>query len=325
MARPATPHDPDRRASAVAGRQHGVLSLAQARAAGLSQRQVDGRVAAGRWRRVARGIYVVEGAPASWRQRAWAAQLANGPDAVLSHLTAGAVLALTQPSLLPHVTVPRGSATRSGTAVVHRSAVPAVDRAAVEGLRITGVARTLVDLAALLDGVGLSEAIDAALCRKLTTPEAVLAAADRVGGGRRGLAHLRSTLAVWTEGIEPGSVAEVRLLRLLQGLGVVDLVTQHEVHDQQGRFVARLDLACPSLRRGFEYDGVRHHGPRAWARDERRYAVLRETGWIVHDVSKLDLLPGEPRLRNLVRAWGTSPHPASAPASSATSRARSDR
>lgn len=260
-------------------------------------------MSSGRWRRAARGVYLVEGSPPTWRQRAWVAQLANCPESVLSHLTSGAACDLTTPSLLPHVTAPRGSATRSGVAVVHRGAVAPIDRATVDGLRITTVSRTLVDLASVLDGPSLGEVVDAALCRKLTAPAAVLAAADRVGGGRRGLAHLRSTLQVWTEAIEPGSVAEVRLLRLLRELGLTGLVTQHEVHDRAGRFVARLDVASPAHRRGFEYDGVQFHGPRAWARDERRFQILRDAGWVVHDVSKLDLLPGEPRLRNLVRSW----------------------
>ena len=101
-------------------------------------------------------------------------------------------------------------------------------------------------------------------------------------------------------------MAEVRLLRLLHELGLTQVVTQHEVARRAGRFVARLDIADPVRRKGLEYDGVEFHGPRAWERDERRFQMLRETGWVVQGVTKLDLLPGEPRLRNLVRNWAAA-------------------
>ena len=95
--------------------------------------------------------------------------------------------------------------------------------------------------------------------------------------------------------------AEVRALRLLTELGVEGLVAQFEVVDHDGSFVARLDLAAPSRRLGFEYDGVRFHGPRRWSHDEARYARLRALGWTVESLDKLDLVPGEPRLRQLVQ------------------------
>jgi hypothetical protein len=105
---------------------------------------------------------------------------------------------------------------------------------------------------------------------------------------------------VWSPHVTPGSPAEVRALRLLAELGVEGLVAQYEVLDEHGTFVARLDLAAPDRRLGFEYDGVRFHGPRTWGRDEARYVRLRALGWTVESLDKLDLLRGEPRLRRLV-------------------------
>ena len=106
---------------------------------------------------------------------------------------------------------------------------------------------------------------------------------------------------MWSPQLAPGSPAEVRALRLLTELGINGLVAQYEVVDDLGRFVARLDLAAPDRRLGFEYDGVRFHGPRQWDRDEARYARLRALGWTVESLDKLDLVPGEPRLRQLVQ------------------------
>ena len=296
--------DPDRTASARAMVQEGVLSHRQAREAGLSDDQIAHRCRTGAWRRVVVGVYVIAGSPDTPRQRARVAYLAAaGADGVLSHITAAAVHGLCAYSVLPHVTVPRTASTRCRGAKVHRGTVPAVDRAWRDGLRSTSVGRTLVDLAGVLDRPGLEELVDVALCRKLASSPSILAALTRAGARRTGARLLRDVLAVWSPQIEPGSVAEVRLLRLLGELGVTGLVSQHVVVDEAGEFVARLDLAAPEHRRGFEYDGVEAHTPRRWSRDEPRSARLRALGWGVDTVTKLDLLPGEPRLRDIVASW----------------------
>jgi hypothetical protein len=299
-----TIRSPDDHARATAARQHGALSHAQARRAGLTQNQIDQRVESGAWRRVALATYVVAGAPDTWRQRAWVAGLVVADhDGLLSHITAAAIHGLIGPSPVPHVTVPYGSATRRGISVVHRSAVPAIDRATKDGLRCTSVSRTLVDLAGMVDGPTYDGIVDDAFCRRLASAASVRAAADRIGRGRRGVGRAREAVATWTGAIVPDSVAEARLVRLLRELGVEEITTQHEVYDESGRFVARLDLAAPEKRRALEYDSVEHHGPNRWARDEPRYQRLRALGWDVESVTKLDLLPGEPRLRQIAQRW----------------------
>jgi hypothetical protein len=95
----------------------------------------------------------------------------------------------------------------------------------------------------------------------------------------------------------------VRLIRAAALEGIHGLVAQFEVYDEHGEFVARLDLAQPELRRGFEYDGVEAHNPRRWSRDEARYARLAALGWEVESMTKLDLLPGERRLRDIAARW----------------------
>jgi hypothetical protein len=114
---------------------------------------------------------------------------------------------------------------------------------------------------------------------------------------------LRETVDCWTPGIEPGSPAEVRLLRILESEGLEGLVTQHDVYDDDGAFLARLDVAAPEIVSAFEYDGLEVHGPRAWRRDEWRYDALRRLGWRIEEVTKADLLPGEQRLRRIVERW----------------------
>lgn len=222
---------------------------------------------------------------------------------VVSHLSAAALHGLTAHPHRPHLTVPPGARAASRLAEVHRSEVPPVDRAHRAPFVTTSVGRTLVDCAALLGGSALAELVDEAFCRRLASLESINAAIDRVGLGGRGTRRIRDVAQVWSPQVTPGSPAELRALRLLGDLGLEGLVAQHEVFDDDGSFVARLDLAAPSRRLGFEYDGRRFHGPRQWARDERRYARLRALGWAVASLDKLDLLPGEPRLRQLVQRW----------------------
>lgn len=295
--------DPDRRVAERAARQCGAISHDDATAAGLSGEQVERRCRAGRWVRQVVGVYVVAGSPDTPRQRAWIAYLATrSAGGVLSFLTAAALHGLLPFSILPHITVPPRASARCRAARIHRGVVPPVDLVWKDGLRVTSVSRTIVDLASVVDRATIELLVDVALCRKLASRASILAALRRAGR-RRGAQMLRAVLEVWSERIEPESVAEVRLLRSLAELGVTGVVTQHEVYDADGLFVARLDIADPQRRRALEYDGVEAHNPRRWERDEPRYAALRRLGWRIDAVTKLDLLPGEPRLRQIADDW----------------------
>ncbi|MGH9137216.1 MAG: hypothetical protein ACRD0G_09245 [Acidimicrobiales bacterium] len=253
-----------------------------------------------------KGVYVIVGSIDTWRQRAIVAYLAvRSAGGVISHVTAAALHGLMSALTLPHVTVPRTASARCPLAKVHRSRLPAEDLCWADGMRATSVSRTIVDLAATLDGTTLEEVVDVALCGRTAAHGSVLAAANRVGAGRQGLARLRRVLEVWTPGIKPGSVAEIRLPRLLSESGLDEIETQHRVYSGDGELVGRLDVAIPRLCAGLEYDGLSSHNPRRWERDERRYQRLDDLGWQVDSVSKLDLLPGEARLRNIVERWRT--------------------
>src|ERR1700755_1103764 len=69
-------------------RQHGLITRADALAAGLSHRQIRYRVAAGLWLPVSPGIYRHPAHPVTPAQRLLAAVLAAGPTAVASHQSA---------------------------------------------------------------------------------------------------------------------------------------------------------------------------------------------------------------------------------------------
>jgi predicted transcriptional regulator of viral defense system len=126
-----------------------VVSLAQLRGLGVGRSAVTRRVQGGRLRRVHRGVYAVGGATMPREGRWLAAVLACGPRAVLSHVRAAVHWnLLNYKPRLPEVTAP---ASRKGVPGIrlHRShSRDAPDTTNHEGIPITTVHRTLLDLAA---------------------------------------------------------------------------------------------------------------------------------------------------------------------------------
>lgn len=88
-------------AERIASGQHGALSRRQALDCGLTPRQIQRLVGSGRWRRAARGVYVVAGSSPTWRRRAAVAWLAGPPGTLLSHRTAAALHGLGGPRRYP--------------------------------------------------------------------------------------------------------------------------------------------------------------------------------------------------------------------------------
>lgn len=139
----------DRRIAAIAGRQHGVVTFRQLRAAGLTGDAVLRRARSGRLHRLHRGVYAV-GHRAPSREREWmAAVLASGEGAALSFRSAAAHWGLLLPVDGPvdvSVSSQAGRARRAGIRLHRcRSLGPelVVRRA---GIPVTTPARTLTDL-----------------------------------------------------------------------------------------------------------------------------------------------------------------------------------
>src|SRR5947208_918797 len=92
----------------LASDQYGVVTRQQAFDRGMTEDQVDHRLATGRLVRVHPTVYRVAGAPVTARQRAMAACLWLGESAVVSHETAAALLHLDGIRRAPlHVTAMR--------------------------------------------------------------------------------------------------------------------------------------------------------------------------------------------------------------------------
>jgi len=155
----------DQEIAALAGRQGGVTARRQLVALGLSASAIDRRVRAGRLHVLHRGVYSVGHRVVGVVGRRWAAVLACGDGAVLSHFSAAAAWDLrASASAAIHVTVgPGGRGRRPGVRLHWRVAQAPDEITELDGLPITTPARTLLDLAAnRVRGRPLEAALDRA-------------------------------------------------------------------------------------------------------------------------------------------------------------------
>ena len=129
---------------------------------GFDKSAIARRVKAGRLLRVHRGVYAVGHLPPSPHAKSMAAVLACGPHAALSHRSAGALYGLIRHHGPPEVTAPTKH-THPGI-TVHRATV---ERTTHYGIPTTTPARTLLDLARILDPASLTRAANEARLRHL--------------------------------------------------------------------------------------------------------------------------------------------------------------
>ena len=290
------------RVAAIAEKQQAAVSHPQLQGAGLSA--VDIR----RWlssERIlptgTRNVYRMPGAERTWKQVLWVAILGGPTGTLASHLSAATVWGLLPPPDVQHVTVGRRSSGRFQCAVVHHAAVSATDRCRFQRLPVTGLGRTIVDCAALLDQAALDALVDAAIGRGLCRYRQIKAAQVRAGRVRGGT-RLRAALAPYAAGARPRSEKEAHLLRLFHSWGLPPPECQYVIRDKQGRFLAKVDFAWVPWRFGLEYDGDEFHPPRRWTHDDRRQGRIEETGWRLERADRGDTRPSSTRLRSLLTA-----------------------
>lgn len=211
-----------------------------------------------------------------------AAVLACGIGAVASCRTAGRLFVVDGVAAGPqvHVSVPVGRRPRHGGIIVHRVDLPRADVTKILSIPVTTPARTIIDLAGVLEEHPLEDALDCLVRRRLVHPRALqerLEAMDR--RGRDGLGLLLRLVRERTTWNVSGSSWENKVRRAVVAAGLPEPVRQFVVTDEHGAFVARVDLAYPEKRLYIEYDGRQHGDPRQQAKDRDRQNRLSAVGW----------------------------------------------
>ena len=126
-----------------------MLTLVQARSAGLSDSAVGRKLQSGQWRRCGPGVYFADDRPFTLAARIRAAVWARGPRAAASGLAAAWWLGLmtTAPACI-EVTVPRNSHGRAAPGCrLRRRDLADLDVVEHRGLRVTALALTVLEAA----------------------------------------------------------------------------------------------------------------------------------------------------------------------------------
>jgi restriction endonuclease-like protein/putative AbiEi antitoxin of type IV toxin-antitoxin system len=261
----------DRVVADLAARQHGVVSRGQLLELGLSSRAIQGRIERGALHPLYRGVYAVGHCVVSKRGRWMAAVLAAGRRAVLSHRSAGALWDLgADPAGRVEVSSP--TERRRPGIKVYETVLAPDEVTVVDGIPVTTIERTLLDLSAALPRSGVERAIERADALRLVDHAIVGALLERYRG-------------------RPGT----SLLSELRERGVEPVLTRSELEERFMTFLDAHPMPRPEVNtvvEGFEVDFVWreqrviveldsrtwHHTRAAFERDRERDRILQAHG-----------------------------------------------
>ncbi len=277
----------------LAGRQRSLVTRRQLLALGCSVPLIEAWLDAGVLFRVHHGVYALAGARTDFEFRVLAGVLAAGKDAVASHRTGGALFGLRRVICNGvEVTVPGRRAPKTKGLIAHRSdRLIDADRTVIGVVPVTTPARTLLDLATVLDPERLGGVLDDVLVRRLASLGALERLLARVAGERRpGTPALAEALAERLAGKRPSETGlEDELLEVFRAYGLPEPVRQF-VLPLPGGGSARFDAAYPDLQLGFEADGdAFHKGLLDRMRDQARDEKCGLIGWTVRRYSTEDI------------------------------------
>jgi very-short-patch-repair endonuclease len=264
--------------------QHGVVSSRQLGELGFDRDLVLAEAKRGRLRPLHRGVYAVGHEALTWEGWCEAAVLANAPS-VASHWSAGWMWGLTRsrPSGKFHVTATTRRH-RKRDFHVHFAELADEDTASVQGVPVTSVARTSLDLAALDPG-GTSRRLkrleDGEHRLDLREFDALLARSK----GHKGYAALAEAVSLYRpDPTVTRSGLERRFRALIRRSGLP--------HPSMNFVVAGYELDCywPEQRLAVELDTYGTHGSRlSFEEDRKRARVLGLLGITLERVTDRQL------------------------------------
>lgn len=267
---------PPRRVLArIASRQHGVVSRAQVLALGVTPSFVARLVNSGLLHPVHLGVYAVGHSALTERGRWMAAVIATGEGAVLSHLSAALLWGIIdRRGWLIHVLAAGGgSRARPGLAIHRTRHLPPEHRMEIDGIPVTSLHRTLLDLASMLPRKRLRYAVEAADRFGLLDVAALVALCE-ASAGRKGAGVLRRlALEQRGAGTRTKSPPESTFLRICRDHGLPEPLVNSMLHGYE------VDFYWPQARVVVEIDTYTYH--RSWAqrqRDLERDADLKVRG-----------------------------------------------
>lgn len=270
----------------IASSQHALVLRDQAIDLTFSPKEIRTRLRTKTWLEYAAGLYAIAGAPATFGQQAMAAVLLSGEGALASHRTSAFLRHWIR--AMPRsvdVAVLHGThfRTRRGVHVHQFAVLDPCDADVISGIPVTSAIRTVVDLAARLQGPAYERVLDDVLLRREVSIADLRACIARTGPTRMGMGRLRKLLDDREFGI-PESELERVFLRLAKRYKWPRFVRQEK------RQRSRVDFAYPELDIVIEVDGRIWHGSaEAFWRDPRRQNDIVLSGTLILRFTWFDL------------------------------------
>jgi very-short-patch-repair endonuclease len=260
----------------LAYQQHGVVSWPQLRELGLGREAIKTRLGEGRLHHVHEEVYAVGHGRLGLRGHWWAAVLAYGPGAVLSHQTAGVLWGIQRRRRGPvHMTAAAGrqGIRRRQGIWIHRCKLAPDDLTTHDGFPATTVARTLFDLGEEAPYETLKGAAEEADRLKMLRRLELEEVCGR-GHGRRALRPTRRLLAELGSPNEGRSPLEIRFAAFVREHRLSPPAQNADVLGHE------VDALWPEARLIVELDSWEHHGHRAaFERDRARDPKLLIAGY----------------------------------------------
>ncbi|MEU8259535.1 type IV toxin-antitoxin system AbiEi family antitoxin domain-containing protein [Micromonospora sp. NPDC048999] len=245
---------------AVAACQGGMVTRKQALDAGFGRHEIDNQIAVGRWRRLAREVYLVAALDeeAVRRSRIRAAVLSLGPAAHAVLGTAAELHGIAGLRRLDeiHVCLPgraaRHARIRDPAIVLHQLEHPPEVVTAVDGIAVTTPLLTVAELVLRQPRYPSVSVLDSALNRGLISDDD-LAAIPSMIRGRRGAVAARGYLAE-ANGLAQSPLETRTRLRCVDGRVPPDCL-QLEIRDDDGYLLGIGDMGWRASRVIAEADG----------------------------------------------------------------------
>jgi hypothetical protein len=253
----------------------------------ISRRSTEGVIL-----RVGPSAYRFAGVRRSFENQAMAAVLSARAPALVSHVGAAYLHAFEriQAPGFVDLTVPRHRRPRRRPGIrVHEStAFDLAGEVQREDIPVTGVARTILDCAAIVDQP--IRLLDDALRRRIVTWDELWEChlAHNVRG-RRGMRDFKRILLERDGNTPPGGEFARRMARVLTDAGLPAPVFEHPVVVNGHLYY--LDLAWPNLLVAVECnDRGSHETPKAFLRDPMKRNRCEAAGWIYLEFTWWDLV-----------------------------------
>lgn len=267
--------------AATAARQHTLITARQLVAHGLTRSRISRWAATGQLEPVAPGVYRLPGSQPTWRTDLLAAVLSSSQPALGSHRAAAVVHGLRgfTPGTID-ICSERWFRHRTPEVCVHESLVlPASDRTEIDGIPVTSLVRTLIDLGATSHPDRIGQALDEARRRDQVDLTQVKQRLEELAvQGRNGIAVVRALVDERLGVLLASTGFEQLLVSILDDAGLPMPVAQHKVVD--GRFTAHLDFAYPEHRVAIEADSEEYHlDLPTFHHDRSRQNHLTMLGW----------------------------------------------